>query len=313
MNFPMNVFSTAQDPFKQSVYWICNLIILGIGIYIGMRCFKKMKKTPFQDSQLLPLDYDTSAYLIRGGNAASDFIIATLLSFYKKGAVNLTLSSFTTRGGTQKPNYIFRPLCSNQLTDTEKCLYRILFTDYDEISTRELNRLRREAGTDYNEAFGNYLTYLDDYLQKLGLKSKEKNGTFAIFIFLIALLALIIALFSLAGGFYFGCINLLNSFLLCFFCIVTLGTLPPKGKAHYDFYRKLHQQLKDANLNDHNDKWLLYGIAYGLSYKELYQIYQKVHGKDFHFYFDQPTESTFHKLMKESLVGNMKLPHSPSI
>lgn len=305
MNFPMEfLFFTGEG--NLFIYLLLNLCALVLALAFLMRCHQKTKEVISHDDTLLELDYDTSGYLICGGNSAADFIIASLLSFYAKGAIKLTLSSFTTRKGTEKANYLFYPISDEKLSDTEKCLYHILFPQGAEISSRELNRLRQDFGTDYNNTFGEYLTFMENTLQKWGLKAEKPQGKFVLWLFVSAVLVFIVALVSLSAKFYPAFFTLVFCPALLYCCLKTAGALPPKGKANYDFYCRLKKNLQQTKVEGGKEELLLYAIAYGLSYEQLRKIYGIVGGKSWAFYFDRMESSTFREILQQALVGNQK-------
>ncbi|MDO5715369.1 MAG: DUF2207 domain-containing protein [Tissierellia bacterium] len=283
-----------------------NLVIFALGIF-GIHLYHVyLKKTDPQDGEILTLDYDQSGYLIRGGNYAPDFIIATLLSMIGKRAVDLRISSFITRKGNPKINYVFSARSKDRLSPREKSIYDIFFSQKEEISSRELNRMRREEGANYNALFQDYLEMLEEEMIALGLKDRREKGKLSMILFLLAILSFIVSLISFASGFYFGLLNLILSLILFYLCLITAGNLPKKGKVNYHYYQKLRDGLETFQDSDGEESLILYAIAYGLPYEKVRSIKEKIGGNTYHFYFDGTKESNFYKILREALVGNMK-------
>ncbi|WP_019137897.1 DUF2207 domain-containing protein [Peptoniphilus timonensis] len=165
MDFKMN--------FSTTYFFVINLLLFSLSFYMNYLLKKKKKIIKDIDSNL---NYYEKSYLYKGPNFIYNTIIAMILKVYGDGHLFIEKNIYKTKRGEEKVEFILKNLDSSNLDDGEKRLFKTLFSLGDnQISTRQMDKLRRTEADNYNKKFNDFIYYLEDKMIRKKIVHQRKK------------------------------------------------------------------------------------------------------------------------------------------
>ncbi|MBP2026010.1 DUF2207 family protein [Peptoniphilus stercorisuis] len=311
-NFNENGFNT--NPINKITTSIIVAFTLIISIF-----YKKSKSQKSDDNTLghiMKLSPAEASSLILGNNNSYNFILATLLNFEREGYLNIYEKEYITKKKKKKRNnYIYKKTNKdiNELTNSEKYLYNMLFDKRDTFSSKDLNEYRKDSSSDYNKKFAKYLDELNKDLINKGLKSTNyTNVVVGIISLLLSILFLVLGIVGIIFGNLLGLLVILLSVLVFYISIKLLSTQPALGKEQSSYYKEIYKKLsKEKNFENYSEiekeKLIIYSIAFGLTFERINYLKDEFNINTALFiplYWIGTNNSNMQKEMNRSFVGN---------
>ncbi|MET3616943.1 hypothetical protein ABID14_000568 [Peptoniphilus olsenii] len=292
MNFNLNL--------SDANFLIINIFAALMGLYFIIKNKEKLKTQ--RNLSPTKLNFYEKSYFYKGANYIHNTIIAMLLYLKNKGAITIEKTTYKNRKGENILNYIFTKRDFSNLDSAEQKLLDIFFSfsDDDKISSRKLNKLRKDAPDDYNRKFYNLIEYFENHFENLGLKKNTSSSNKILIYFLGFFILFGIGLVFVANGHYYGFINMILSLVFFGLSISSVAELPPMGKKQFEELSILEKNLKKLNITTEDPT--LVAIGFGLKYENIIAIREK-NNDDYDIYFDENI-SEFQKVIKTALVGN---------
>lgn len=294
MNFNLNLSSTN--------FIIINILAAAIGIYFILKNKNNKNKKTNRENNEVELNFYEKSYFYKGANLQHNTIIAMLLSLSSRGVIDIKKTFYKNKKGEDIINYIFTKEDLTGIDRAERILLEILFSfnDKNEISSRELNRLRRVAPDDYNHKFYEFTEYMENHFKDIGLKQENNSHKKVLTNFLGFFILLGIAMISLYNRAYIGLINMALSVMFFGISIQNVAELPESGKNKFKELMEVENKLKKLDIDTKNPT--LVAIGFGLKYENIIAIRNK-NKDDYAIYFDNG-RSDFQKTMRTALVGD---------
>jgi hypothetical protein len=281
-------------------FLIINILAAVIGIYFILKSKKNKDKSI--SSKSIRLNFYEKSYFYKGANYIHNTIIAMLLYLNECNAINIEKTFYKNRKGEDAINYIFT---KGNLENIDNVLAKLIdiifsFSDNDKISSRELNKIRRDAPDDYNNKFYELIDLLEKQFVKLGLKKEHSSSDKVLTNFLGFFILLGLGMISIYNSAYIGVINIVLSIMFFGLSISNVAELPQAGKNKFEELSKLETRLKKLEL-DTGDPTLV-AIGFGLKYENILAIRNKSNN-GYDIYFDSD-RSDFQSTMRTALVGD---------
>jgi len=253
----------------------------------------------------IELKYFEKTYFCKGGNFIYNTIIAILVSLHSRNKIKISRKDYNTRSGDIKTSYEIEKIDLSGLDAAEKKIVDILFSfsNEDKISTRNLNKLRKNAPDDYNKPFNEFIYFLEDRMKSYGLITKKKTSNRSVIAFVVFSLLFLIGSITVYNGHIFGAVSIILSIILYGFLIASFSKMTTSGKNKFRELEKLENDLKDLKLNTCDAT--LVSIGFGLNFKNIRDIYEISDEVNMDIFFED--KDIFYKVFKEALVGNYLL------
>lgn len=281
-------------------FLVINILAAVIGIYFILKSKKNKDKNIISKS--ISLNFYEKSYFYKGANYIHNTIIAMLLSLNERGKINIEKTFYKNRKGEDVVNYIFTKENLEKIDRVENKLIDIVFSfgEEDKISSRELNKIRKDAPDDYNNKFYELIELLENQFVKLGLKKEHNSSGKVLTNFLGFFILLGLGMISIYNSAYVGVINIALSVMFFGLSISNVAELPQAGKNKFEELSKLESKLKKLELNTEDPT--LVAIGFGLKYENILAIKNK-NNDNYNLYFDG-SRSDFQNTMRTALVGD---------
>lgn len=288
MDFKMN--------FSTTYFFIINLLFFSLSFYMNYLLKKKKKIIGDKD---LNLNYYEKAYLYKGPNFIYNTIIAMILKVYGDGQVEIEKNIYKTKRGEEKVEFILKNLDDSQLDDGEKRLFKTLFSlGSGEISTRQMDKLRRTEADNYNKKFNDFIFYLEDKMIEKKLFTKEKNSLKIFISFVIFSLLFFVGIISVYNEKFFGIVSIVFSLYFYASLISSFSKMTEAGNEKFRELEKKEEDLKSSKVNSEED--FLLAVGFGLKKELISNIYENLDDKNYEIFFDPD----FYPSFKTALVGD---------
>ena len=288
MDFKMN--------FSTTYFFVINLLFFSLSFYMNYLLKKKKKIIKDKDSNL---NYYEKSYLYKGPNFIYNTIIAMILKVYGDGQLDIEKNIYKTKRGEEKVEFILKNLDSSQLDAGEKRLFKTLFSlGDDQISTRQMDKLRRTEADNYNKKFNDFIFYLEDKMIEKKLFTKEKNSLKIFISFVIFSLLFFVGIISVYNEKFFGIVSIVFSLYFYASLISSFSKMTEAGNEKFRELEKKEEDLKSYKGKDEED--FLLAIGFGLKEEITSNIYENLDNKKYEIFFDPDFYSSF----KTALVGD---------
>lgn len=288
MDFKMN--------FSTTYFFIINLLFFSLSFYMNYLLKKKKKIIGDKDSNL---NYYEKAYLYKGPNFIYNTIIAMILKVYGDGQVEIEKNIYKTKRGEEKVEFILKNLDDSQLDDGERRLFKTLFSlGSGEISTRQMDKLRRTEADNYNKKFNDFIFYLEDKMIEKKLFTKEKNSLKIFISFVIFSLLFFVGIISVYNEKFFGVVSIVFSLYFYASLISSFSKMTEAGNEKFRELEKKEEYLKSSKINSEED--FLLAVGFGLKKELISNIYENLDDKKYEIFFDPD----FYPSFKTALVGD---------
>ena len=185
------------------------------------------------------------------------------------------------------------------LYDGEKRLFKTLFSlGDDQISTRQMDKLRRTEADNYNKKFNDFIFYLEDKMIEKKLFTKEKNSLKIFISFVIFSLLFFVGIISVYNEKFFGIVSIVFSLYFYASLISSFSKMTEAGNEKFRELEKKEKDLKSYKGKDEED--FLLAIGFGLQKEITSNIYENLDNKKYEIFFDPDFYSSF----KTALVGD---------
>lgn len=288
MDFKMN--------FSTTYFFVINLLLFSLSFYMNYLLKKKKKIIKDIDSNL---NYYEKSYLYKGPNFIYNTIIAMILKVYGDGHLFIEKNIYKTKRGEEKVEFILKNLDDSNLDDGEKNLFKTLFSLGDnQISTRQMDKLRRTEADNYNKKFNDFIYYLEDKMIEKKLFTKEKNSLKIFISFVIFSLLFFVGIISVYNEKFFGIVSIVFSLYFYASLISSFSKMTEAGNEKFRELEKKEEDLKSLKGKDEED--FLLAIGFGLKEEITSNIYENLDNKKYEIFFDPDFYSSF----KTALVGD---------
>lgn len=288
MDFKMN--------FSTTYFFIINLLFFSLSFYMNYLLKKKKKIIGDKDSNL---NYYEKSYIYKGPNFIYNTIIAMILKVYGDGQVEIEKNIYKTKRGEEKVEFILKNLDDSHLDDGEKRLFKTLFSlGSGEISTRQMDKLRRTEADNYNKKFNDFIFYLEDKMIEKKLFTKEKNSLKIFISFVIFSLLFFAGIISVYNEKFFGVVSIVFSLYFYASLISSFSKMTEAGNEKFRELEKKEEDLKSSKVNSEED--FLLAVGFGLKKEILSNIYENLDDKKYELFFDPD----FYPSFKTALVGD---------
>lgn len=288
MDFKMN--------FSTTYFFVINLLFFSLSFYMNYLLKKKKKIIKDKDSNL---NYYEKSYLYKGPNFIYNTIIAMILKVYGDGHLFMEKNIYKTKRGEEKVEFILKNLDDSNLDDGEKRLFKTLFSLGDnQISTRQMDKLRRTETDNYNKKFNDFIFYLEDKMIEKKLFTKEKNSLKIFISFVIFSLLFFVGIISVYNEKFFGILSIVFSLYFYASLISSFSKMTEAGNEKFRELEKKEEDLKSSEGKDEED--FLLAIGFGLKEEISSNIYENLDNKKYEIFFDPDFYSSF----KTALVGD---------
>ena len=288
MDFKMN--------FSTTYFFVINLLFFSLSFYMNYLLKKKKKIIKDKDSNL---NYYEKSYLYKGPNFIYNTIIAMILKVYGDGHLFIEKNIYKTKRGEEKVEFILKNLDDSNLDDGEKRLFKTLFSLGDnQISTRQMDKLRRTEADNYNKKFNDFIFYLEDKMIEKKLFTKEKNSLKIFISFVIFSLLFFVGIISVYNEKFFGILSIVFSLYFYASLISSFSKMTEAGNEKFRELEKKEEDLKSYKGKDEED--FLLAIGFGLKEEITSNIYENLDNKKYEIFFDPDFYSSF----KTALVGD---------
>lgn len=288
MDFKMN--------FSTTYFFIINLLFFSLSFYMNYLLKKKKKIIGDKDSNL---NYYEKAYLYKGPNFIYNTIIAMILKVYGDGQVEIEKNIYKTKRGEEKVEFILKNLDDSHLDDGEKRLFKTLFSlGSGEISTRQMDKIRRIEADNYNKKFNDFIFYLEDEMIEKKLFTKEKNSLKIFISFVIFSLLFFVGIISVYNEKFFGIVSIVFSLYFYASLISSFSKMTEAGNEKFRELEKKEEDLKSSKVNSEED--FLLAVGFGLKKELISNIYENLDDKNYEIFFDPD----FYPSFKTALVGD---------
>lgn len=288
MDFKMN--------FSTTYFFVINLLFFSLSFYMNYLLKKKKKIIGDKDSNL---NYYEKSYLYKGPNFIYNTIIAMILKVYGDGHLFIEKNIYKTKRGEEKVEFILKNLDDSNLDDGEKSLFKTLFSLGDnQISTRQMDKLRRTEADNYNKKFNDFIFYLEDKMIEKKLFTKEKNSSKIFISFVIFSLLFFVGIISVYNEKFFGITSIVFSLYFYASLISSFSKMTEAGNEKFRELEKKEEDLKSYKGMDEED--FLLAIGFGLKEEITSNIYENLNDKKYEIFFD----SDFYPSFKTALVGD---------
>lgn len=304
------------DPLNWYTYTIILLVFLGVYLYF-LKLTKKRKNEEHK-SNTLKLSEAEAASLILGNNIAPNFILASILKFSEEGLITIKSEEYiTTKSKTKRTNYIFEKTNNNlnNLTNSEKYLYNMLFKNSNEFSTKNLNEKRIKSPSEFNNDFATYIDNINKDLIDKSIKNKNlKYPIIGAAILLISILFIVVSIVSLVLGNIKSIIVLIASIGIFIISLKIMGFQTALGYEQTNYYKHIYNTLVQSNdLKNYQKKnqknLILYAIACAIPFERINFIKDQFNIDTNYFikeYWIGENISNMQKEINKSLTGNEK-------
>ena len=288
MDFKMN--------FSTTYFFVINLLFFSLSFYMNYLLKKKKKIIKDKDSNL---NYYEKSYFYKGPNFIYNTIIAMILKVYGDGHLDIEKNIYKTKRGEEKVEFILKNLDDSNLDDGEKRLFKTLFSLGDnQISTRQMDKLRRTEADNYNKKFNDFIYYLEDKMIEKKLFTKEKNSLKIFISFVIFSLLFFVGIISVYNEKFFGIVSIVFSLYFYASLISSFSKMTEAGNEKFRELQKKEEDLKSFKGMDEED--FLLAIGFGLKEEITSNIYENLDNKKYEIFFDPDFYSSF----KTALVGD---------
>lgn len=288
MDFKMN--------FSTTYFFIINLLFFSLSFYMNYLLKKKKKIIGDKDSNL---NYYEKSYIYKGPNFIYNAIIAMILKVYGDGQVEIEKNIYKTKRGEEKVKFILKNLDDSHLDDGEKRLFKTLFSlGSAEISTRQMDKIRRTEADNYNKKFNDFIFYLEDKMIEKKLFTKEKNSLKIFISFVIFSLLFFMGIISVYNEKFFGVVSIVFSLYFYASLISSFSKMTEAGNEKFRELEKKEEDLKSNKCNDDED--FLLAVGFGLKKEIISNIYENLDDKKYEIFFDPD----FYPSFKTALVGD---------
>ena len=255
-----------------------NIAIAGISVAV-LYNGKKRYRTAAAGQRIYLTPAQAGAFL-RGYNQAPDLITATIADFERRGFITIERRDFQGKKSI-RDNYIFRKLNKPEnLTESDRYLYDLLFGDKDEFSTESINAMRKENGYEFNSLFSKYIEILSRELESTGVQKRIKAVSLAgVLLFMAEIPFAVLSAASIANGEYRSIINIILSIAIFYISIKIIGVDSPLAKEQKKYYRELCSELENneteklkALSSEEKHKMAEYAIAFGFDSGKVSEI-----------------------------------------
>lgn len=262
-----------SSPKKRPLLFTAISAVLGISVIpFFYKLIKTLKKDKNKKESFVVLSPVEAGYLIKGSSALTRLMEVTLLELENLGALSIEKSTYTTKRGKERANYIIRRLDSSLIEKPyQKYFFEKLFelTDDDLISTKEIMDLRKKNEIKFYRHFEDFNKILNERLVELGIKYKNLKD-----VKLFVVSSVISVLFLVSSALTLNPIIILIATLFLLFIII-LGSasmlrLTPKGDYLLKEYKRIERELKmTENVKEDLSTLAFYAMAFGLPYNKL--------------------------------------------
>lgn len=288
MDFKMN--------FSTTYFFIINLLFFSLSFYMNYLLKKKKKIIGDKDSNL---NYYEKSYIYKGPNFIYNAIIAMILKVYGDGQVEIEKNIYKTKRGEEKVKFILKNLDDSHLDDGEKRLFKTLFSlGSAEISTRQMDKIRRTEADNYNKKFNDFIFYLEDKMIEKKLFTKEKNSLKIFISFVIFSLLFFMGIISVYNEKFFGVVSIVFSLYFYASLISSFSKMTEAGNEKFRELEKKEEDLKTLKGKDEED--FLLAVGFGLKKEIISNIYENLDDKKYEIFFDPD----FYPSFKTALVGD---------
>lgn len=288
MDFKMN--------FSTTYFFIINLLFFSLSFYMNYLLKKKKKIIGDKDSNL---NYYEKSYIYKGPNFIYNAIIAMILKVYGDGQVEIEKNIYKTKRGEEKVKFILKNLDDSHLDDGEKRLFKTLFSlGSAEISTRQMDKIRRTEADNYNKKFNDFIFYLEDKMIEKKLFTKEKNSLKIFISFVIFSLLFFMGIISVYNEKFFGVVSIVFSLYFYASLISSFSKMTEAGNEKFRELEKKEEDLKTLKGKDEED--FLLAVGFGLKKEIISKIYENLDDKKYEIFFDPD----FYPSFKTALVGD---------
>lgn len=288
MDFKMN--------FSTTYFFIINLLFFSLSFYMNYLLKKKKKIIGDKDSNL---NYYEKSYIYKGPNFIYNAIIAMILKVYGDGQVEIEKNIYKTKRGEEKVKFILKNLDDSHLDDGEKRLFKTLFSlGSAEISTRQMDKIRRTEADNYNKKFNDFIFYLEDKMIEKKLFTKEKNSLKIFISFVIFSLLSFMGIISVYNEKFFGVVSIVFSLYFYASLISSFSKMTEAGNEKFRELEKKEEDLKTLKGKDEED--FLLAVGFGLKKEIISNIYENLDDKKYEIFFDPD----FYPSFKTALVGD---------
>lgn len=289
MDFKMN--------FSATYFFVINIIFFALSFYMNS-LLKKKKKIVGEKN--INLNYYEGSYIYKGPNFIYNTIIAMILRAYAHDIVKIEKNIYKTKRGEEKVEFILKDLDESSLDEAEKKLFKTLFSFGEkEVSTRQMDKMRRTEADNYNKKFNDFIYFLEDRMLEKKLFSKEKNTLKIFLAFIIFSLLFFIGVVSVYNEAFVGIISIVFSLYFYASLISSFSKMTELGNKKFREMENLEDNLKAGIINSEED--FLLAIGFGLKKEFIKNIYEKIEiPEKYTLYFDRDFYETF----KTALVGD---------
>lgn len=289
MDFKMN--------FSATYFFVINIIFFALSFYMNS-LLKKKKKIVGEKN--INLNYYEGSYIYKGPNFIYNTIIAMILRAYAHDIVKIEKNIYKNKRGEEKVEFILKDLDESSLDEAEKKLFKTLFSFGEkEVSTRQMDKMRRTEADNYNKKFNDFIYFLEDRMLEKKLFSKEKNTLKIFLAFIIFSLLFFIGVVSVYNEAFVGIISIVFSLYFYASLISSFSKMTELGNKKFREMENLEDNLKAGIINSEED--FLLAIGFGLKKEFIKNIYEKIEiPEKYTLYFDRD----FYKTFKTALVGD---------
>lgn len=283
--------------FSTAYFFIINVLIFVLSFFMF---YLLNKKKTYDIEKDIDLNYYEKAYLYKGPNFIYNPIIAMILKSMAHGNIEIKKNIYKNKRGEDKVEYILKNLKDSGLSLGEKKLFETLFSlgDGDSISTRQMDKLRRNETNNYNKKFNDFIYSIEDEMIKKKLYTREKN-TFKIFVsFVVYSFLFFVGIITVYNERFFGIASIFLSLFFYASLIKFFSKMTDLGNKKFRELEKVEEELK-SGIGSNEEDFLL-ALGFGLEYEIAKDICQKLDGKVYESYLDKD----FYKTFKTALVGD---------
>lgn len=289
MDFKINLSST--------YFLAINIILILLSFAMAKLLLKK--KNSAKKEEEIDLKYYEKGYLYKGGNFIYNTIIAIILKTIADGKIEIQENFYKTKAGEEKKEYVLKNLKQGNLDKGEQKLFDILFSFGEgEISTRNLDKIRRREPDNYNKKFNEFIYYLEDEMVSKKLLTREKKTAKILLSFVIFSLLFFVGVITVYNEKYFGIASIILALIFYASLITSFSNMTELGNKKFKELEKVEKTLLNSMGNTRED--FLLAICFELKKENIRQIYENSKEKSLEIFFDD----NFYKTFKTALVGN---------
>ena len=287
----------------SSTYFLTiNILLILLSLFMAYLLAKK-KEGPAKDREL-DLKYYEKGYLYKGPNFIYNTIIAMIVKVIGEGHVEIEKNFYTTKSGEEKISFNLKNLRAEGLDDGEKKLFDTLFSFGEgEISTRTLDKMRRQEPDNYNKKFNDFIYYLEEEMVAKKLFTRKKKTLKILLSFVVFSLLFFVGIVTVYNEKFFGIISIVLALVFYARLIASFSKMTELGNKKYRELEKVEAELLKGL--GHEEEDFLLAIAFGLKAENIRAIYENIIVKDpeirdWQIFF----EKDFYKNFKVALVGD---------